>query len=136
MFAIELRPFTSRGEGGGWPRSLPARSSRPRRYLARRRRLLAAAATHHGHDAGPDQLLNAEALQQTDEGVDLLRISGDLDHHRTQRHVDDARAVDVHELHDLGPSRRLAGDLDERQLAHDGLILREVRDLPDLDDLV
>ncbi len=63
-------------------------------------------AAAHGHDAGAHQLLDAVRAEQLDQAVDFGRWPGHFDHERARRHVHDARAVDVGNLHDLGALRR------------------------------
>src|SRR3712207_8288110 len=53
------------------------------------------------------------------------------------RHVDHLAAEDLGDLHDLGALRAVVRrDLEQRQLAHDGLARLEVADLQDVDQLV
>ena len=45
------------------------------------------------------------------------------------RHVHDLRAVDVYQLHDLRAVGRIGLDLDEREVADDGALVRQVSPL-------
>ena len=52
------------------------------------------------------------------------------------RHVDDLAAEDLRDLHDLGALGAVGGDLEQRELAGDGVARLEVADLQDVDQLV
>src|SRR5919199_1492033 len=91
----------------------------------------------HGDHARADELLDAVRPEQVNQAVDLHGRASHFDHQRPGRDIDDARAVDVGDLHHLGALRRgLAGHLDQRQLALDAWVFAQVADLAHLDDLV
>src|SRR5690606_5921982 len=71
-----------------------------------------------------------------EEGAELALVAGDLDHQGGRADVDDLRAEDVGDLHDLGARLGIGGDLDQAELAGDVVAVLEVEDLDDVDQLV
>ena len=68
--------------------------------------------------------------------VDLVLRAGDLDRHRLARDVDDVRAEDLGELHDLGAALHRSGDPEKRHLPRDRVVGLHVPDLDHVDELV
>src|SRR5439155_25789120 len=70
------------------------------------------------------------------ERVDFVGRPGDLDDQGFPRHVDDLAAEDLDGLEHLGALRPVGGDLEQRQLASDGVVGLEIADLEHVDELV
>lgn len=86
---------------------------------------------------GPHKLLDPVLPEESFEGVDLLRVAGDLEDDRLRADVDDLGPEDACDLHHLGPG--LAGfgrHLDQGEFAGDRALLGDVRDLDHVDELV
>ncbi len=78
-----------------------------------------AGAAAQGDRAGAHHLLDAEAAQQRDEGVDLLLGAAVLDDDGFGTDVQDAALVELDDAQDLGPFRLGGADLDEGELVLD-----------------
>src|SRR3954454_12339820 len=114
-------PGTVRQHGpGARDAARRARTPEPDSRLAAAARNRDLARAHHlDEPERPDHAL---------EGLDLVRRPGDLDDHRTARHVDDLAAEDVGDLHDLRALRTFDGDLEQRELAGDRVGRLEIAD--------
>ena len=86
----------------------------PKRSVGARAGLAVAvdAAARQRHAAGPHHFQQAVGPQHFDQAVDLVFGAGRLDHERIGADVDDAGAIHLDELHDmgaLGPFQRKPG---------------------------
>src|SRR5215218_5367082 len=95
-----------------------------------------AAAARDRDLARAGHLDQAERAHHALERLDLLPGARDLDDHGAAGDVDDLAAEDLHDLHDLAAARAVGGDLEQRELARDGLRRLEVADLDHVDELV
>ncbi len=86
-----------------------------------------ASAYHLAHPVGPKHL---------DQAVNLILSPRRFDHERLGADVDHARAVDVHELHDLRARIARGRDLDQRQVARDRRPDAQVLHAPDRHELI
>src|SRR3954470_23916392 len=89
---------------------------RARRGRARAVALHGREPARHRHTAGAHHLHHAVGPQHFDQAVDLVLRAGGLDDERLGADIDDARAVDVDELHDVRPRLARGGHLDEREI--------------------
>src|SRR5947209_15923761 len=85
---------------------------------------------------GADELLQAVRADELLERVHVLRRAGELEDNRVGAEIDDARAEDLAERHQLRPLRRRRRDLHEHELALDRLAGHELRDAQDIHELV
>src|SRR5215216_6541546 len=87
-------------------------------------------AAAHGHNPGAHQLFDAVRSEQLDQAGYLIAWTRHFDHQRAASDVDNARTVNIRNLHDFGAlSSRLARDFDQRQLTLYARILTQVTDL-------
>src|SRR3569833_1078995 len=86
--------------------------------------------------AGAAELLQAVRPDELFERIDLLGRADELEDDRVGTDVGRARAHCIGERHQLGPLVRGRRDLDQRQLALDGLAGDELLHAQDVDELV
>src|SRR5581483_9751127 len=86
--------------------------------------------------AGPHELHHAEVPEQVEERLQLLGLAGDLEREGRARHVHHVRAEDRRDLHDALAGFPAGPDLDQHELAFDGLAGLELEDLDHVDELV
>src|SRR4051794_27431257 len=72
-----------------------------------------------GDDAGLDEFLDAERLQDAQERLELVRAAGGLDRDRVGGDVDDLGAEQLNRLENVRAGLDVRPDLDEQQLALD-----------------
>src|SRR6478609_3220112 len=89
-----------------------------------------------GDHAGLDELLDAERLEDVEQGSELVGGAGGLDDDRVGRHVDDLGLEELDRVDDLAAGRRVGTDLDEQDLALHRGVRVELDDLEHLDELV
>src|SRR6476659_2290368 len=120
-----------------WAPRLPLSGSQGARTLRPSGGLGCPAASGDRDLARSDHLDQAEGADQLFEGGDLAVRAGDLDGYRALRDVHGLAAEDVRVLHDLGAGVAvLARDLEQRQLAGDGVARLQVADLDHVHQLV
>src|SRR5690606_32538146 len=91
--------------------------------------------TQLGQHAGAGEFENAEGFDELEERGHLALVAGELDDDVALGDVDDLRAEDVADLHDLGAGGAGGLDLHEHELADDGLALLEVHHIDHVDEL-
>src|SRR5881628_3496495 len=89
-----------------------------------------------GDAACPDQLLDAQRLEQVDARLDLPDVSGDLDRIGGRRRIHHLATEDVGDAQGFGAVLLPRVDLDQRRFALDEFALVQVHYLDDVDDLV
>src|SRR6266851_7656185 len=89
-----------------------------------------------GYHARLHKLLDTEGLQDADQRVQLLPVTGGLHRDRVQRHVDHLRTEQLYRLEHPGPVFGVGADLDQDQLALDRCAGLKLYDLQDVDELV
>ena len=88
--------------------------------------------TLEGELAGARELDNAERLKQAKEGVDFRFVAGDFADERVGGEIDDLGAKHIRDLQQLSAGARVCANLNEHELAGDGLALAKVSDLNDV----
>src|SRR6476469_4657736 len=104
--------------------------------LLRRARLAATRRTAEADAPRADELLQSLRADELLEGVDLLRRADQLEDDCIGAEIGNACAEHLGERHQLRPLARRRRDLQERELALDGLARGELLHAQDVDELV